>query len=106
MDRPIPNYLDPTGANIVLFNELPVGSRLLVIVNRRNAEGSSRWVTVVASVDGAPEDVTVYVARALNLPRDKRGSIHLRGGGMDMSAELVRKLSQHLHRDPRALTTV
>lgn len=91
-----------TFSHTVLRAMLPVGATILPMVTRVNQSGTARWMRVVACDNGAPTDVTRYVADVLGYRVDNDGAMYVRGTGMDMRFKITSDLARTLWWDSQA----
>lgn len=79
---------------------LKPGDTVFTIVRHVSRSGMSRSISVFASIDGQPQDITYQASRVIGESVDqKHGGIRMGGCGMDMGFALVYALSRSLFRD-------
>lgn len=79
---------------------LKPGSTVFIVLRHVSRSGMSRSISVFASVDGQPHDITYQASRVIGESVDRRhGGIRMRGCGMDMGFALVYSLSHVLYPD-------
>lgn len=79
---------------------LKPGATVFTIVRHVSRSGMSRSISVFASVDGQPHDITYQASRVMGESVDqKHGGIRMGGCGMDMGFALVYSLSRRLYPD-------
>jgi len=73
------------------------GDTVWTIVRHVSRSGMSRDISAFVIVDGEPLDVSGYIGRVLNWPRNPHtGAVKVSGCGMDMGFHLVYSLSATL----------
>ena len=83
---------------------MPRGSRVFLVLRHRSRNGMSREIGVVVFRDGHALHPNGNVAETLGLRVGKRDGVLVRGCGMDMGFDLVRRLSSALYDESQALT--
>jgi len=78
---------------------LPVGSYVSLSVKNVARSGMSRDIECIVNGKEYPNNITHWVATALNKKVSKRGGIRMNGCGMDMGFELVYLLGRGLYPD-------
>lgn len=78
----------------------PAGSTVTTLLRHVSQSGMSRAISIIASGEDGPEDVTYLVARATGDRMDQRhGGIKMSGCGVDMGFALVYSLARTLYGD-------
>lgn len=72
------------------------GDTVFTILRHVSRSGMSRSISVLINGEGAPRDITWFVAKALVEKMDDRDGIKVGGCGMDMGYHLVYGLSRNL----------
>ena len=81
-----------------LRKHLPTGAKVLTVVTHVAASGMTRWIVPIITVDGAPEDVSWAVARAVGWKLGpNHDGVEVKGAGMNMCFHLVYTLSHALY---------